>query len=134
MWTRARARARLTVARRLTTPLADASCAAEADALEELDGPGFHRGPVVVGHQGREQHVFQHAALRQEILILEDEADVTIAEIGQPAFREGEGSWPSMRTVPRVGVSRVPRICNSVLLPDRTAPSRRPLRRAPGGG
>ena len=57
----------------------------------------------VAGQRG-DQHIFQHGALRQQIVILKDEADVPIAKIGQaPLSGSANGSRPSSFTVPVVG-------------------------------
>lgn len=54
----------------------------QADPIEQPAGPlfGFRRD-AGAGERG-DQDVFQHVALRQEVVVLEDEADVLIAEGG----------------------------------------------------
>ncbi len=41
-------------------------------------------------HERGNQHIFQHAALRQQVMILKHEADVAIAEIGERGLRQIE--------------------------------------------
>ena len=48
-------------------------------------------------HERRHQHIFQNGALRQQMMILKDEADPTIAERGQFWLGKCEGVGPFQR-------------------------------------
>ena len=63
----------------------------EADAFEQLPGVFFvDVGGDAVG-QERDQHVFQHRALRQQVVLLKHEADLPAAELGECRLVQLEG-------------------------------------------
>src|SRR6185437_912173 len=63
----------------------------QTDAVEQLPGPCFHRLAVVTRDESGDQHVFEYGTLRQQMMILKDEADVSIAKVGQGTL--GQGEW-----------------------------------------
>jgi hypothetical protein len=46
-------------------------------------------------NQRRHQHVLEHGALRQQAVILEHEADLRVAELGDGGRRSAKGSDPA---------------------------------------
>ena len=67
--------------------------------------------------EGRGEDVLEDGALRQQRVVLEDEADVSLRKAACSRSPSVKGSWPSSVTVPDVGGSSVPRMYSSVLLP-----------------
>ena len=63
---------------------------AEADALQQLARERLELGRVPLTDQCGNEDVFQHGALRQEVMVLKDETDVPVAVVGEAAFAEGE--------------------------------------------
>jgi hypothetical protein len=63
----------------------------QADAIEQAVSP-FDDGESIVGsiRQAGHQDIFQHRALRQQMMILKHEADMTIAKAGQVTVAERE--------------------------------------------
>jgi hypothetical protein len=56
---------------------------AQAHAIQQHPRPVERRRRGGAGGHGGQQHVFQHGALRQQVMLLEDEADLPIAKGGQ---------------------------------------------------
>ena len=55
---------------------------AQSDFLEKLYG-ALRRSLVRPSHQGGNQHVLEHRALRKQAVILEDESDLFVAKNGE---------------------------------------------------
>ena len=72
---------------------------------------------VRVGNERRRQHVLEDRALRQERMVLEDEADSVIAEPRLLALAERERVLAVEGHRAGRGASSAPRIYRSVLLP-----------------
>ena len=60
---------------------------------------------------------------RQQVVLLEDEADLLLAQFGPPASDIASRSLPCMWTLPEVGGVRPPRMWNSVDLPEPEGPT-----------
>ena len=108
---------------------------AQADLVEQFERPAARAPPAVPSRdQRRNQHVLQHAALRQQVVILEHEADLPVAERGQAAVVAARtGRCRRAARVPALGGSSAPRMCSSVLLPLPDGPdNRRAVARPPG--
>ena len=60
------------------------------DALKQLPGPRFRFGLIVPGNQRRNQHIFENGALRQQIMILENKANVPVAKVRKLTLRQRE--------------------------------------------
>ena len=90
----------------------------EADRVERRLGAG---APLAAGEAAvdeRQLHVRERRGARQELERLEDEADLLVAEVGEPSSSSPCTSAPFSRYVPAVGVSRQPRRFMSVDLPE----------------
>jgi hypothetical protein len=77
---------------------------------EKLPGPNLVLGTVVRSNQSRDQNVFQYRALRQEVVVLKNEADMTVAEIRQG--RLGKLKWVSTVKADSAGSGSVQRAQN----------------------
>ena len=67
----------------------------QADAIDEH--PGTREIAVAIaaaGNQRRHEHVLEHGALRQQTVILKDEADFTVAEVRDGRRPERERILP----------------------------------------
>ena len=74
--------------------------------------------------QRRHHDVLERGEVRQQVMELEDEADLAIAERGElPLAHAWSGRTPSKHTSPAVGRSSAPRMCSSVLLPTPDSPT-----------
>ncbi len=72
----------------------------KADAAEKLCGPlSMLLGDTPSCHP-RDQDIFNRRALRQQMMILEDEADAFASEMGELRRREGKRVDPSKRDRP----------------------------------
>ncbi len=60
----------------------------KAHHREQLAGPCFSFGMFHVTDQRRDHHVLQCRELRQELMKLEDKADVTVAKVGETLLAE----------------------------------------------
>jgi hypothetical protein len=60
----------------------------ESDALQQGAGAILERGARLRVGQRRDQDVLQHRVLRQEMMVLEDESDRSIAEPGELRLRQ----------------------------------------------
>ena len=93
---------------------------AEADAAQGFVGLRFVGDAVEVL---REHHVFDGGEIRDEMKLLEDEADFFGAVADQSDVSESLArSMPSTMTRPEVSVSRPPRTLMSVVLPEPDGP------------
>ena len=52
----------------------------EADLIEQIQGPALHCGIRIAGNQSRDEDVFQHGALGQQVVVLEHKADLFVAK------------------------------------------------------
>src|SRR5438876_10617401 len=80
-------------------------------------------GLIVPADQGRQHDVLERRELREQMVELEDEPDLPVAELGQRLSSKANTSFPSKCTVPLVGRSRVPRMWRRVVLPTPEAPT-----------
>jgi hypothetical protein len=62
----------------------------QSDALEQMPGAGLDLGSIVMTYYRGDEDVFQHGTLRQQMMVLENETDVPVAEIGQEPLGQGE--------------------------------------------
>jgi hypothetical protein len=62
----------------------------QSDAPEQGGGALVDGSPVIVADQGGDEDIFQHRALGEQVVVLEDKADLAIAKVRQVAFWEGE--------------------------------------------
>ena len=77
----------------------------EAHPLEQIHGPGF---VLILGptrDHGRKKDVFQHGALRQQVMVLEHEPDLLVSEAGELFLGQAEGVDASKQH--RAGVGRL---------------------------
>ena len=81
-------------------------------------------------HQQRHRHVLQRGELGQQVVELVDEAEGAVAQPAALGFAHRFMARPAITTVPRVGRSRPPSSCSSVVLPEPEAPTI--ARRSPG--
>ena len=91
---------------------------------QQLLGPGAGLGIVLAGDQQRHHHVLQRGELPEQVMELEDEPQLSIADCGQAlggfvAIRLAAQPDASRRT----GVSSAPSRCSSVLFPEPLAPT-----------
>src|SRR5262249_11730462 len=89
----------------------------EADAFDQFTGPVLDLDSITPGDQRRYQDIFQDRTLRQQVVVLEDKADMAGwgksarggARRGTVACSQGGGGrLPGGRTAPAVGGSSVP--------------------------
>ncbi len=63
----------------------------EAHPSEQIHGPGFVFILDPAGDHGRKKDVFQHGALRQQVMVLEHEPDLLVSEAGELFLGQAEG-------------------------------------------
>ena len=73
---------------------------------------------VLAANVEREPHIVERRERREQVIGLEDEADVLAPDLGEfLGVGIRRSAWPPTRTVPLVGVSMQPRMESSVVLP-----------------
>ena len=75
----------------------------EAEAVEESAGLIKSGGAALSGYQGRHSHILESAELREELMELENEPYIAVAEFRELAVFEREEVAPVETHLPRVG-------------------------------
>ena len=92
------------------------------DQIQKLVEPLCVFARLLAGDEHGQEHVLLGRERGDEVEELEHEAHPLPPEERELPVREPESSVPPTTTRPDVGLSRAPRMCNSVLFPDPEGP------------
>ena len=95
----------------------------EADLLEQRQRPLAQLRRADADRREAGLDVLERGQRRDQVELLEDEAERVQPQLGQLAVAETPRSRPSKKTLPALGRSSAPSSCSSVVLPDPLGPS-----------
>ena len=95
----------------------------QADLVERVERPFAPSRRCHAGVDQRQLHVAPGRSGREQVELLEDEADETVAHGGERSSSKPATSWPTRRYAPSVGTSRHPMMCIRVDLPEPEGPT-----------